>query len=166
MQINHKSNSRENLSLFFNAHVRKYAINTPFWRHIDAILASSPACLPFSDICWLRKPTFCWRFVLIYGKAGGQNCRGNLPEWRIDRVGWRRWDARGDMREDINFKDADRELNFCLISILWFCWEEYDVMKFIYHIAFNLTFIDFLVTQFIILINYSFEMNKKGVCEF
>ena len=41
---------------------------------------------------------------LFTKKVGGQNCRGNLP-------GWRRWDARGDMREDIDFKGADIELD-------------------------------------------------------
>ena len=55
--------------------------NTPFWRHIDAILASSPGTFDL-------KATFSgyesWRFVLKYEKAGGQNCRGNLPGWRID----------------------------------------------------------------------------------
>ena len=31
---------------------------------------------------------------------------------------WRRWDARGDLREDINFKGADTESDFWLIFIL------------------------------------------------
>ena len=111
IEINQKSNSRENLSP-----LRKYAINTPFWRH--------PCMFPrhfwlLSDIFRLRKLTFCWRLVLIYEKAGGQNYRWNLREWSIDRVGWRRWDARDDMREDINFKGTDIELHFRLISILW-----------------------------------------------
>ena len=85
---------------FFIAHVRKYDINTPFWRHIDAILASSPGTFDL-------KATFSgyesWCFALNYEKAGGQNYRGNLP-------GWRRWDARGDMCES----------DFWLISILWY----------------------------------------------
>ena len=33
IEIIQKSNSRENLSIFFNAYVRKCAINTPYWRH-------------------------------------------------------------------------------------------------------------------------------------
>ena len=48
----------------------QYAIFTTF---IDAILASSPGTF---DI----KATFAKFFVLKYEKAGGQNCRGNLPE--------------------------------------------------------------------------------------
>ena len=65
----------------------QYAIFTTF---IDAILASSPGTL---DI----KATFAKFFVLKYEKAGGQNCRGNLSEWRID-------DARANMREDTTSK--------------------------------------------------------------
>ena len=111
IEINQKSDSRENLSPFFNAHVQ----NTPFWRHIDAILASSPGTFDL-------KATFSgyesWRFVLKYEKAGGQNCRGNLPGWRIDGDD-EMHDSRGDLREDINFIGADRESDFWFISILW-----------------------------------------------
>ena len=35
---------------------------------------------------------------------------------------WRRWDTRGDIHEDIDFKGADRESDFWLISILCFYW--------------------------------------------
>ena len=74
--------------------------NTPSIRHFDAILASSPGTFDL-------KATFAgyesWRFILKYEKAGGQNCRGNLPGWRID--------GDDEMREDINFKGADRELD-------------------------------------------------------
>ena len=87
---------------FFLCACPKYAINTPFWRHIDAILASSPGTFDL-------KATFSgyesWRFVLKYEKAGGQNCRGNLPGWRIDgddemrEATCARRHARGDMRE-------------------------------------------------------------------
>ena len=59
-----------------------------------------------------------WRFVLKYEKAGGQNCRGNLPGWRIDGDD-EMHDSRGDLREDINFIGADRESDFWFISILW-----------------------------------------------
>ena len=87
--------------------------NTPSTRHFDAILANS---LGTFDI----KATFAsyesWRFVLKHEKVGGQNCRGELARMAY---WWRRWDARGDMHEDINFKGADRELDFWLISILW-----------------------------------------------
>ena len=64
-----------------NAHVRKYTINTPYWRHPGKFPRHF---WPLSDICRLRKLTFCWRFVLIYENVGSQKCRGNLPGWRID----------------------------------------------------------------------------------
>ena len=67
IEINQKSNSCENLSPFFQCTCPKYAINMPFWRHIDTILASSPCTFDLAgyDICRLRRLTFCWRFVLI-----------------------------------------------------------------------------------------------------
>ena len=79
-------NLMKTLPLFFNAHIRKCAINTPHWRHPGKFPRHF---WPLSDICRLRKLTFCWRVVLIYEKAGRQNCRGNFPGWRIDGV-WQR----------------------------------------------------------------------------
>ena len=62
MEINQKSNSREDLSPFFRCACSKYAINI---RHFDAILTPSWPVWTLSDICRLRRLTFCWCFVLI-----------------------------------------------------------------------------------------------------
>ena len=111
IETNQKSNSRQNLSpFFFNAHVWKYTINTPFWRHPDKF---PPALLTFKRHLPVTKADVLYLYTK---KAGGKNCRENL----IARMEywWRRWDAWGDMREDINFKGADIEVDFWLISIL------------------------------------------------
>ena len=60
---------------FFNAHVRKYAILTAYWRHPGKFPRHF---WPLSDIAGYES----WRFILIYEKAGAQNCRWNLPGWR------------------------------------------------------------------------------------
>ena len=53
IEMNQKTNSRENLSPFFQCACPKI-------HHIDAILASSPRQFwPLSDICRFRKLTFC-----------------------------------------------------------------------------------------------------------
>ena len=120
IEMNQKSNSCENLSPFFQCACPKirhqYAILTPYWRHPGK---SPPALLTFKRHLPVTKPDVLLMFytykVLYTKKSGGKNCRGNLPGWRIR---WRRWHARGDMREDINFKGADIESGFWLISIL------------------------------------------------
>ena len=98
IEINQKSSSRENLSLFFNAYVQ----NTPFWRHPGKFPGHF---WPLRDICRVRRLTFCWRFVLIRSyirrkPAIRTTCRTcqELAYW------WRRWHARNDMREDITSK--------------------------------------------------------------
>ena len=72
---------------FFLSACPKYAINTPFWRHIDAIQPPSwqvsPALLPFRRHLPATKAdvllTFCTCKVLYANKPGGKNYRGNLP---------------------------------------------------------------------------------------
>ena len=78
-----KSDSRENLSHFFYAHVQ----NTPSIRHFDAILTPSwqvsPALLTFRRHFPATKAdvllTFCTYKVLYAKKTGSRNYRGNLP---------------------------------------------------------------------------------------
>ena len=71
---------------------------------------------PLGDICRLRRLTVCWRFLRTYEvlyakKTAVKTTRGTcqVAHW------WRRWDARGDMREDTNIKGADTESDFWLI---------------------------------------------------
>ena len=64
--------------------------NTPFWCHP---VKSPQALLTFKRHLPVTKADI---LCLYRKKAGGKNCRGNLPGWRID------------MCEDINFKGADR----------------------------------------------------------
>ena len=72
---------------FFNSHDQKYVINTPFCRHIRAILVSSQALLTFKRHLSVTKTDVLY---LCMKKSGGQNCRGNIQGWRIDGVGWSR----------------------------------------------------------------------------
>ena len=103
MHINHRIDTQPEVRLpwklvpFFLCACPKYAINMPFWRHIDAILAGF--FYPLGDICRLRRLTFCWRFVLIRSymqkktavKTTGGTCQ--VAYW------WRRWDARGHQHQ-------------------------------------------------------------------
>ena len=109
-----------------NAHVRKYTINTPYWRHPGKFPRHF---WPLSDICRLRRLTFCMYLARYLGrgfelshldvnrllytkKASGKKLPGELRERFARR-------HLGDMRENINFKGADIELDFWSISILW-----------------------------------------------
>ena len=78
-KLNQKSDSRENLSPFFQCACPKYAINTPF---LTCHLASFPALLTFRRHLPVTKAdvllTFCTYQVLYAKKVGGKNCRGNL----------------------------------------------------------------------------------------
>ena len=69
---------------FFKTHVQ----NTPFWRHIDAILTPSwlvpPALLTFKRHLPVLKAyvllTFCTYKVLYTKNAGGKNCMGTSQD--------------------------------------------------------------------------------------
>ena len=95
----------------FNAHVQ----NTPSIRHFHAILTPSwqvpPALLIFKRHLSVTKADVLLTFStykVLYGKeAGGKIFLGNQPGWRID--------GDDEIREDNDFKGADRESDFCLI---------------------------------------------------
>ena len=81
IEINQKSDSRENLSPFLNARVQ----NTPSIRHFDAILTPSwlvpPALLTFKRHLPVTKAdvllTYFTYEVVYTKKASDKNCRGN-----------------------------------------------------------------------------------------
>ena len=101
IEINQKPNSCENLSPFFQCTCPKYAINMPFWRHIDTILASSRCTFDLAgyDICRLRRLTFCWRFVLIRSyirkklavRTAGGTCQDGILMAMMRCVRWHAW---------------------------------------------------------------------------
>ena len=99
-------------SLFFNVHVQ----NTPSISHFDAILTSSQGTSKRHFP--LRMLTLCWCFVLISSYIRKKPPVKTAGETSQDAYRWRRWEARGDMREEIHFKGADAESDFWLISIL------------------------------------------------
>ena len=87
--------------LFFNAHVQKYAINTPFWCHSGKFPGTFDI---LSDICRLQKPTFCTYIQKSRrSKLPGETCqdgvlkatmrcarrhaRGHRLQWCRQRVG-------------------------------------------------------------------------------
>ena len=112
IENNQKSDSHENLSPFLQCACPSYAILTPSW-------LVPPALLTFKRHLLVTKAdivlTFCTYKVLYTRKAGGKNCPGELARMAY---GGRRWDARGDIREDIDFKGADRESDFWLAQPL------------------------------------------------
>ena len=58
---------------------------------------------------------------------------GNFQGWRIDGVKWRRWNAQGDMREETNFKDADRELpSVWSVFCTWLCIKKIIFFKYLF----------------------------------
>ena len=94
----------------------QYAILPPYCRHPGK---SPHQFWPLSDICRLRRLTFCTYKVLYTEKtavktAGGTSQDGVL----MATMRCARRHAQGDMRGDINFTGAERESDFWLISIV------------------------------------------------